>query len=186
MTAAILSFACGIMGLQLLPVLPAPGWLGAGVALVAACIGVRRLRIPVAFAAGFCWALGMAHWRLADRLAPELEGRDLEVVGVVSGLPAAGERGLRFEFEPERASAPAPARLPSRILLTWYRSTAYEDQPSPLSAPLHPGERWRLTVRLRRPHGLANPHGFDYEGWLLERGIGATGYVRPRSSPLLL
>jgi competence protein ComEC len=33
-------------------------------------------------------------------------------------------------------------------------------------------------VRLRRPHGHANPHGFDYELWLLERGIGATGSVR--------
>ena len=51
---------------------------------------------------------------------------------------------------------------------------------------MHPGERWRFTVRLRRPHGNANPHGFDYEAWLLERGIGATGYVRPRTSPLLL
>ena len=45
---------------------------------------------------------------------------------------------------------------------------------------VHPGERWQFTVRLKRPHGLANPHGFDYEAWLLERGIRATGYVRPK------
>jgi competence protein ComEC len=32
-------------------------------------------------------------------------------------------------------------------------------------------------LRLKRPHGLVNPHGFDYEAWLLERGIRATGYV---------
>jgi competence protein ComEC len=38
-------------------------------------------------------------------------------------------------------------------------------------------------VRLRRPHGSANPHGFDYEAWLLERNLRATGYVRPRGSP---
>ncbi len=44
---------------------------------------------------------------------------------------------------------------------------------------LHPGERWRLTVRLRRPHGNANPQGFDYEAWLLERNIRALGAVRP-------
>jgi competence protein ComEC len=31
---------------------------------------------------------------------------------------------------------------------------------------------------LKRPHGNVNPHGFDYEGWLFERGIRATGYVR--------
>jgi competence protein ComEC len=34
-------------------------------------------------------------------------------------------------------------------------------------------------VRLQRPHGNANPHGFDYEAWLLEQGVRATGYVRP-------
>jgi len=46
---------------------------------------------------------------------------------------------------------------------------------------LRAGERWRLTLRLRRPHGSLNPHGFDYEAWLLERNIRATGYVRPDS-----
>jgi competence protein ComEC len=56
----------------------------------------------------------------------------------------------------------------------------YEDQPAILAEPVHPGERWLFTVRLRRPHGNVNPHGFDYEVWLLERGIGATGYVRQR------
>ena len=60
-----------------------------------------------------------------------------------------------------------------------------------LRSPQHPRsrrtrERWRLTVRLRQPHGNANPHGFDYEAWLLERGIGATGYVRPRGERVRL
>ncbi len=41
-----------------------------------------------------------------------------------------------------------------------------------------PGERWQFTVRLWRPHGFANPSGFDYEAWLLERGVRATGSVR--------
>ena len=40
------------------------------------------------------------------------------------------------------------------------------------------GERWRLVVRLKRPHGTVNPHGFDVEAWLLENGLRATGYVR--------
>src|SRR2546428_11580562 len=51
---------------------------------------------------------------------------------------------------------------------------------------VHPGEAWRFTVRLRRQHGTVNPHGFDYEAWLLERGIGATGYVRSRGEQLRL
>jgi competence protein ComEC len=182
MTAVILSFACGVMSVQLLGELPAAAWSLAGLVLIPAALRGGAARLAFALATGFCWALGVAHLRLADRLAPALEGKDLEVVGVVSGVPTLGERGVRFEFEPESASVP----LPSKILVAWYRGPADEDSSPILSAPLHPGERWRLTVRLRRPHGLANPQGFDYEGWLLERGIGATGYVRPHSSPLLL
>jgi competence protein ComEC len=49
------------------------------------------------------------------------------------------------------------------------------------SLPVRSGEAWRFTVRLKRPHGNLNPQGFDYEAWLLERGIRATGYVRPRA-----
>ena len=35
-----------------------------------------------------------------------------------------------------------------------------------------------MTVRLKAPHGNLNPHGFDYELWLWEQGLRATGYVR--------
>jgi competence protein ComEC len=182
MTAVILLFACGVLFLQLQPELPGVAWCGLLAFGVLFFARRKILWFPAAFAIGFAWALGMAHLKLADRLAPEFEGRDIEVVGIVASLPAVGERGLRFEFEPESAQV----KLPGRILLSWYRSPSYEENPALLSSPVHPGERWRFTVRLRRPHGNANPHGFDYEAWLLERGIGATGYVRPRTSPLLL
>ena len=43
---------------------------------------------------------------------------------------------------------------------------------------INAGERWRITARLRRPHGSVNPHGFDFEQWALERNLRATGYVR--------
>lgn len=178
MTPVILSFACGVLLLQLQPELPHAGWFGLCALFLLFFFRKKVLWLPAAFALGLCWALAMAQLRLADRLAPELEGRDIEVVGIVAGLPAAGERSLRFEFEPEAVIAPAQAKLPGKILLSWYRSPFHEDSAAVLSSAVHPGERWRFTVRLRRPHGLFNPHGFDYEAWLLERGIGATGYVR--------
>jgi len=138
----------------------------------------KSLVIPVAFAVGFFWAAALAHLRMADGLAQELEGRDLDVVGVVSSLPAVSERAVRFEFEVE--SAPGGARLPRKLLLSWHRNPFTEDGAAMLEQSVHPGERWLFTVRLRRPHGHVNPYGFDYEAWLLERGIGATGYVRQR------
>ena len=35
-----------------------------------------------------------------------------------------------------------------------------------------------MVARLKAPHGNVNPHGFDFELWLWEQGIAATGYVR--------
>ena len=182
MTLVILGFVSGVVLLQLQPELPDTAWLW----LVPVCIALaarqRVLAVPLAIATGFLWATAFAHVRMADRLAPELEGRDLEIVGVVAGLPAVSERGVRFEFDVESADS----RLPSKILLSWYRSAlapGADSLPAILDGGVHAAERWRFTVRLRAPHGNFNPHGFDYEAWLLERGIGATGYVRPRTSP---
>ena len=175
MTWAAIAFAAGAAALQLQAELPSLAW--AGVLLVFA-LRQKALLLPLAFATGFFWAAAMAHLRMADWLAPELEGRDLDVVGVVSSLPASSERATRFEFEVESSQA----RLPKKLLLSWHRSPWTEDGPAILADTVHPGERWLLTVRLRRPHGHVNPYGFDYEAWLLERGIGATGYVRQKGT----
>ena len=185
MTLAAIAFACGAAVLQWQAALPAWEWVWCLPACALLAWRNRKLAVPLALLGGFVWASTCAHLRLADWLAPELEGRDLDVVGVVASLPARMERGVRFEFDVE--SAPNGERLPKKLWLAWYRSpSAPEDQPALLQADLHPGERWLLTVRLRRPHGSVNPDGFDYEAWLLERGIGATGYVRQRGSQTLL
>ena len=165
MTPAALSFAAGAALLQLQATLPSPHWGWLILLLPGIVLCEKRSLVPVALCIGFLWAATCAHLRMAQWLAPELEGRDLEVVGVVAGLPSPVERGVRFEFDVESSAE----RLPGKVLLSWYGP-----------AEVHPGERWLLTVRLRRPHGLVNPHGFDYEAYLLERGIGATGYVREK------
>ena len=182
MTLAALAFAAGAALLQIQAALPALAWAWCVPLLLAIGLRYRVALVAAAFAAGFFWAAACAHWRMNDWLAPELEGRDVAVVGVVSSLPALAERSVRFEFDVEGADA--KGRVPQKILLSWYRSLPQEeDSAALLAAMVHPGERWAFTVRLRRPHGLVNPHGFDYEAWLLERGIGATGYVRTRSEP---
>ena len=184
MRLAALGFALGVWLLQWQPVLPGAGWLcvalSAALALLAGARLLRgkalALRASFAFAAfaalGFSWAAALAHSRLADRLDAALEGRDIAVTGVVASLPQSFERGVRFDFDVEAPEA----GVPQRISLSWYSGPGPEEtQQAPR---VRAGERWRFTVRLRRPHGSANPHGFDYEAWLLERGIRATGYVR--------
>jgi competence protein ComEC len=58
-------------------------------------------------------------WRLAEELPKALEGQDIEVSGVVAGLPQELERGVRFAFDVEQA---LPG-VPSRVSLAWYRGT---------------------------------------------------------------
>ncbi|MCC6609423.1 MAG: DNA internalization-related competence protein ComEC/Rec2 [Burkholderiales bacterium] len=190
----LLAFAAGIWLVQQLPGLPAPGPIVAsavaalGVWADARALGRRAVvpRIASAVAAavlGGSWAAGFAHVRLADRLEPTLEGRDIVITGVIASLPQPFERGVRFTLDVERAE-PGTIRVPGRILLAWYHDL--DAGTGQAFAPVHAGERWAFPVRLRRPHGLANPHGFDFEAWLLERGIGATGYVSARGEPVRL
>ncbi len=123
-------------------------------------------------ALGFCWAALLASHALAPRLAKADEGRDVIVTGTVDNLPNRTGQFTRFFFAVEHAEG---MTVPPRIALSWYAGFRGEVGQVP---DLRPGERWRLKVRLQRPHGNANPHGFDYELWLLEQGIRATGYVR--------
>jgi competence protein ComEC len=121
--------------------------------------------------AGFFWAAWLAQRALAPELALADEGRDVRIVGTVDNLPYKFSQGVRFNFSVEHADVD----VPPKIALSWY--SGYRDQVTEVP-DIQPGERWQLTVRLQRPHGNANPYNFDYEAWLLEQGVRATGYVR--------
>jgi competence protein ComEC len=147
----------------------------------------RRIRRALAtgalFVVGFTWATWRADLRLADSLSHALEGRDLVVVGTVAALPGSDAFGVRFPFTVEsvvtRDAAGRPLHVPTHLALGWYRPRRGDAFDSDTVPDIRPGQRWRLTVRLKRPHGSANPGGFDYEYWLLEEGLRATGSVRP-------
>ena len=134
------------------------------------------LRVAAAGAIGFAYAAGGAEARLADALPVEWEGEDIALVGVVDDLPQASARGTRFALAVERTLT-RDAIVPSRLSLAWY-AQATKDADAEAPPAIAAGERWQLVVRLKRPHGTVNPHGFDVEAWLLENGIRATGYVR--------
>lgn len=180
MASWTIAFLLGVITLQQAAFLPEPEWAG-GISLFLSLFAVagawrarhplvrRLLRWCIAAVLGFAWAYLYAAFRLADTLPAELEGLDLQVEGVVVGLPEADERRLRFLFAPSRLVLNEQDHaFRGRLRLDWY------DEPPPLS----PGERWHLTVRLKRPHGMANPGTFDYEAWLFQQGIHATGQVR--------
>ncbi|HEU4852859.1 MAG TPA: DNA internalization-related competence protein ComEC/Rec2 [Telluria sp.] len=172
MRSAIIAFAFGVAVLQSCPELPGAALLSicAAAGMLCALAARGRLRaIGAAAAFGFCWAALLAHGALSDELALADEGQDITITGVIDSLPYEFEGGARFFLRVEEGRE----RIPARLSLAWYGNAGGWPQ-----TRIVPGQRWQLRVRLQRPHGNANPHGFDYEVWLLEQGIRATGYVR--------
>ncbi|WP_295534645.1 ComEC/Rec2 family competence protein [uncultured Pseudacidovorax sp.] len=144
------------------------------------CAGLAagRHRMPglvLAMLAGLLLGAGQtgarAGLRAHDALVPALEGREIVVEGRIDRMPQHRDGGLRFAFDLDGA-----AGLPGRAMLFWPEAVPAAEAP-------HAGERWRLAVRLRAPHGNLNPHGFDYELWLYEQDIQATGTVRAAPAP---
>lgn len=178
-------FALGIWLLQQQAALPSPVWawlllLFGPALLLKYTTGWQRILRPLliagfACALGFFYAAFIAQQRLSDSLPDTWQGQDIDVVGVVSELPRQHEHGLSFAFDAERILTPG-AHVPTHILLSTYQSTQGE-QLNPRA-----GERWQFTVRLKQPHGTSNPNGFDFEAWMLERKLRASGYVRAKGN----
>jgi competence protein ComEC len=97
--------------------------------------------------------------RLAQRLDPELEGRVAELEGYVNSLPVTEEDFTRFTF--------SARGFDSDLLAFW----------SVDRQPVRVGEKWRLTVKLRAPRGLANFQGGSRELWFFTENIAGQAVV---------
>jgi competence protein ComEC len=136
-------------------------------------IGHYAMLATVPCVCGFFYAALIAQQRMADSLPELWQGKDITIVGVVAELPRQHAGGLGFVFDVEQTLTP-DAHVPQHILLSTYDN----EQAEPLR--LHAAERWQLSVRLKQPHGASNPHGFDFEAWMLENKLRASGYVREK------
>ncbi|MEJ2528843.1 MAG: ComEC/Rec2 family competence protein, partial [Gammaproteobacteria bacterium] len=169
MIIGTLLFVAGVVLLQWQTSLPSIYWVALLPLLLYLFYRIRCLRLVVAPILGLLWALLYAHLILSHGLTPNLEGKNLYIEGVIVSLPDQTEEGASFEFKVEQAYLNNIAQAsPGLIRLGWYHT----------APQLQAGDRWGLLVRLKQPHGFINPGGFDYEGWLFQRGIRATGYVR--------
>jgi competence protein ComEC len=181
----LLTFASGVLLAQNAPTLPARELSFAAFLLFvvgAAMTFLRSRRSPlllvmaIAVGVGLSYTLLRADIRMSDELPRQWEGRDIEIVGVIDEMPQRDERSIRFAFRVEEVTTKG-ATVPKRIAIGWYKPTIKELAGEALPE-LHAGERWRWTVRLKRPHGYVNPAGFDVEAWLLDRNIRAGGSIQ--------
>ncbi|MCW8126025.1 DNA internalization-related competence protein ComEC/Rec2 [Microbulbifer halophilus] len=186
-------YALAIIAAGSLPRLPSlwsAAALGGFLSIVCLVLPARARLAPLAIAivAGSLWSLYHNHRALAERLPLAQHGADMVLPLRIVSLPDTrpgnsrygnGEAGTDVRFAARvltRAGdfrAP-PAMADQLLYLTWYRA------PDSAVRQLRAGSRWLVPLRLKRPRGSVNPHSFDYEGWLLRRGVYATGYVRPQ------
>ncbi len=193
---ADLAWAAGLVALVALAVLAAslksrvshgvPARVGGGVSGLASPWR-RALRclslVALGLSAGWLHTGWQARVQVDAVLPHALEGVDIVLSGTVLDMPQRLANGVRFRFEPLSAAVDGRAvTLPPVISLGWYAPWGSAvDAASVRSLPqatLRAGQRWRFTVRLRRPHGNLNPHGFDLELFLMEQGVRAVGHVR--------
>jgi competence protein ComEC len=148
----------------------------------------------VALILGLVWASSVALLRMSDALPKAWEQKTILLVGVVASVPEVTERGERFKFNVESVLTP-DAVVPQHISLNHYRvDVRAEAQPATRlnakvahhhgllnASQFHAGERWKISVKLKRPHGTLNPHGFDFEAWALSENMRATGTIKAKA-----
>ena len=99
------------------------------------------------------------------------EGQDTVITGVIADIPERRADGWHFVLDTVGEFSQG------KLQLGWYD----DDAPQ-----LRAGERWQLRVRVKRPNGLRNPNGFDYEQWLFTERIVGIGSVRDSKANQLL
>lgn len=167
----IIACSLGVGAVSLFPELPSLLWLSPVALLGLVCAKYKPFKIIAALCFGLLWGLIYGWQGLQHQLPEAFENIDLNATGQIVGLPRTAERKQRFDFKLESLSLPNGEALyppPKWIRINWYQT----------EKPVLPGETWQFVVRLKRPHGFASPGAFDFETWLFQRGIGATGYVR--------
>ena len=170
-----IAFLLGILILTVFDSLPHVYWVFGIVPAVLISLKYPSTKTVLCLLFGFLWALVHGHLNLYPELDKSLEGVDLEVSGQISSIPNIQARSVRFEFaihEAMQTGISEPVQLPKKVRLNWYGNVP----------DLQLGEIWQFRVRLKRPWGFANPGSFDYEKWLFENKIRATGYVRPKGN----
>lgn len=169
MRSGTIAFALGVLAAQWPAALPDTRYCWLLPAVVLLALRWPGLRLPALIVAGALWTLWRASLVLADALPPQLEGQTVVITGAVADLPERYADRIRFQFRIDDLELGAKRwNCCGTVRLDWRA-----DSPPVLA----PGERWRLHVRLKRTHGFSNPGGFDYEAWLFQQRIRATGYV---------
>ncbi|RTZ61151.1 MAG: DNA internalization-related competence protein ComEC/Rec2, partial [Gammaproteobacteria bacterium] len=129
------------------------------------------------FILGLAWASFRANLALSQSLPPALANETVNITAEIVEAP---------EHFPHKAQIVVRARkislggqdyaMPGLVRLALYRT----------KLSLHAGETWQFLAKLKNPHGFSNPGLFDYEKYLFQKRIRATGYVKKPDTAIRL
>ena len=135
----------------------------------------RPVMLIICYLWGSGWGLIAAYQTLGHLLPDSLDRRDLLVQGTIVGLVDSDKQRSRFHFRVDGAHTEKEAD--TKVNLQMLQLSSYDQKG--VNQRLVPGDHWQFKVRLRRPRGFLNPGTFDYERWLIQGGVSATGYILP-------
>ena len=160
------SFLAGNLCLQLLPVLPKVHGLIFLIFGILLFSHKLRWRLLGGFCLGLFWTAYNVALDVEGKAASVWEGKTIEVVAQVATIPIRRTGSTQFILKViEHPDTYKP--FPERIRASIYR---YGEQ-------IKVSDFLRAKIKLKAPHGFANPDTFDYERWLMMQGIEATAYV---------
>jgi competence protein ComEC len=200
----LLLAALGIFSVAFLPHLPTLDSLFP-ILLLSVFLLLRKKYTSAALLIGIGYGLIYGHSLIAKQLPHDLEAQTFWVNVKVVGLPKLNHQRQRFTARiqsielknnglknNEMKEKDLSFLIDQKISLSYYFSFArfnalnkdnakYKSQPISKSSSkkiVQPGDTWRLLVKLKRPRGFVNPAGFDYQLYLLQQGLVASGYVK--------
>jgi competence protein ComEC len=134
--------------------------------LICACLIIRKHQHLGCFLLGIVWMASVGHWQYSLQLSSEQTNQPVNIIGEVSSLVIAAQN-IRFNLKVTHIDD-IHLLYAKTFRLSW-RNPDWQVQQ---------GQRVKLLIKVKPPHGLANEAGFNYQQWLFSEGIIATGYVK--------
>lgn len=129
--------------------------------------------LGLVFCLGVSWATYRVDSILHFQVPRDLINKPVLIEGEIDDLLQIDKQHERFSL---RLRQWEQKSVSAHVVLNWY-----EKFPS-----LSVGEVWRMTVKVKPPHGLENSGTVDFQRMLFFQGVQATGYVVNRQPAQLL
>jgi competence protein ComEC len=185
----LLAISTGVFSVAFYPALPSMHLYFVGLSSLSLIwLLVERFKLPIhgfvksifrfslLFGWGSAWGFYCAHSVLSHQLPDGLDRHDFLVSGTVAQILKTDKVRTNFVVIVDSAAELAnPKNIVhlEKLLLNEYSSINKKGR-----LDIQEGDHWQFVARLKRPRGMFNPGGFDYQSWLVQSGYSATGYVR--------